>query len=175
MPLRSNFFRIKHNYEQRTATPSATFPGSLITRQPRIPLREYRASGTAASRGGSATLAPLQVTPPPLPRASPLLAQSSTQRPQSNTFTNVQTVSEMVVTRNVTSTGIRANREAQALSITTPSTITPLEFPATVPSSLPLSGHDKLSNVLSTTKKEAVFEVGEVRVEYKQQIENHKL
>ena len=158
VPLRGNFFRIKHSYEQKTATSSATLAGSSIPRQQRIPRREYRASGTIATRGGSPALAPLPVTPQP--KDSPLLAQSSTQRPQS-TVTNVQTVSEMVVTRNVTSTRIMANREAHVLSITTPSTIAPLELleiPATVPASLPLPEHEKLNNVLSTTKKEAAFE-----------------
>ena len=157
VPLRSNFFRIKHSYEQNTATPLATFEGSSIPRQQRIPRREFRASGTAAPRGGSAALAPFPVNSPPQPKESPLVL-ASTQRPQSNTFTNVQTVSEMVVTRNVTSTRVMANREAHVLSITTPSTITPPEFPATVPSSLPLQEHEKLNNVLSTTEKEAVFE-----------------
>ena len=159
VPLRSNFFRIKHSYEQNTATPLATFEGSSIPRQQRIPRREFRASGATAPRGRSAALAPFPVNSPPQPEESPSAqASTSTQRPQSNTFTNVQTVSEMVVTRNVTSTRVMANREAHVLSITTPSTITPLEFPATVPSSLPLPEHEQLNNVLSTTEKEAVFE-----------------
>lgn len=155
VPLRSNFFRIKHSYEQKAAF------GGAITKHQRIPRREYRSSGTTQAQGGGEILAHYPVTPIVQPETSPLLAQTSTQRPQSNTFTNVQTVSEMVVTRNESSTRVMPNRENHVLSITTPSTITqppPPDLLATLPSSLTMPEHDELINVLSTTDSESIFE-----------------
>ena len=154
VPLRSNFFRIKQSYEQNTAATTGTYESASRPRQHRIPRRDHRASGAIASGVGSVALTPLQSNPHRQPKKSPLLAQTSTQRPQSKSFTNVQTVSEMVVTRNVSSTRIVANREAH---VSTPSTISP-EIPAAVPHSLPLPEHEKLNNDLSTTEREAVFE-----------------
>ena len=158
VPLRSNFFRIKHSYEKKADMASAAFPGVSGSRQQRIPLRVSRTEETTTTRSAMLTTLPV----PSFSQVSTPLTQPSTQPPQSNKFTNVQTVSAMVVTRNVTSTRVMTNREAHWLSTTTPATTVPpterLQFPAAASSLLLKPEHEKLGKVLSTIKKETVFE-----------------
>ena len=158
VPLRSKFFRIKHSYEQKADAASAAFAGASGPRQQRIPLRVSRAEGTTTTRSAILTTLPV----PSFSQVSTPLTQSSTQPAKSSKLTNVQTVSAMVVTRNVTSTRVMTNREAHWLSTTTPSTSVPpteqSQFPAAVSSLLLRPEHENLGKVASTIRKETVSE-----------------